>query len=143
MKFKTHVKMEAVRLDLISLINCLFLLNIFFLLSSSVIFQPGVRVNLPSVSMRTMQGREANELFITLTRDGRVYLAEKACTWIGLKLRLRSMHKADPSRMVVIKADSSLGHESVTRAIACTESAGFKKISMAVAAPPPAAKRKR
>ena len=74
MRFKTRVKMETARLDMIALINCLFLLNIFFLLSSSVIFQPGVRVNLPSIPYQ-VGPREANEMFITLTQGGKVYLA--------------------------------------------------------------------
>ncbi len=119
-------------MDMIALINCLFLLNIFFLLSSSVIFQPGVRVNLPDIG-RIAPAREANELFITLTRSGRVYLAEKPCTWIGLKLRLRSLHASDPSRVIVIKADSGLPHEEITRVLAYAQRAGFKKISLAVA----------
>ena len=133
MRFKTRVKMETARLDMIALINCLFLLNIFFLLSSSVIFQPGVRVNLPSIPYR-VGPREANEMFITLTQGGKVYLAEKPCTWEGLKLRLRTLHKSDPSRVLVIKADSGLSHEFITRAIAYAQSAGFTKISLAVAA---------
>ena len=132
MRYKTHVKMETARLDMIALINCLFLLNIFFLLSSSVIFQPGVRVNLPMVS-RPVDVRDANELFVTLTLAGSVYLAEKPCTWEGLKLRLRTMHKSDPSRVVVIKADSGLSHEAITRVIAYVQAAGFTKISLAVA----------
>ncbi len=134
MRFTTHVKMEAVRIDMIPLINCLFLLNIFFLLSSSVVFQPGIRVDLPAIS-RKFAGREANELFITLTQQGKIYLAEKPSTWEGLKLRLRTMHKTDPSRVIVIKADSSLPHESVARAMACAQAAGFTKISLAVAVP--------
>ena len=135
MRFKTHIKAESARLDMIALINCLFLLNIFFLLSSTVIFQPGVRVNLPIVDRRPIAPREANELFVTLTTDGKVYLAEKSCTWIGFKLRLRALHKADPWRIVVIKADNNLRQEEVTRAIAYVQSAGFTKISLAVAAP--------
>ncbi len=131
MKFRTHLRTDSVRLDMIPLINCLFLLNIFFLLSSSVIFQPGIRVDLPMVP-RQMQGLEANELFVTLAKDGKIFLAEKPCTWNGLKWRLRSMHKSDPSRVVVIKADSALPHEAITRAIGYVQMAGFGKISLAV-----------
>ena len=134
MRFKTHLRVESPRLDMIALINCLFLLNIFFLLSSSVIFQPGIRVDLPVLS-RFVPVREANELFITLTQRGQIYLAEKPCTWVGLKLRLRGLHKSDPSRVLVIKADSGLSHEHITRVLAYAQAAGFQKISLAVATP--------
>ena len=116
---------------MIALINCLFLLNIFFMLSSSVISQPGVRLNLPVVP-REIYTREANELFITLTRENRIYVGERGCTWLGLKPRLRSMHKADPYRVVVIKADGGVPHETVTRVLSAIESAGFSKVSLAV-----------
>ena len=134
MRFKTHLNRQSVRIDMIPLINCLFLLNIFFLLSSSVVFQPGIRVDMPVIS-RKFAGREANELFITLTKQGKIFLAEKPSTWEGLKLRLRTMHKTDPSRVIVIKADSGLPHESVARTLAYAQGAGFVKISLAVAVP--------
>ena len=86
--------------------------------------------------------RDANELFVTLTKSGKVYLAEKPCTWGSLKLRLRKMHQTDPSRVIVIKADSGLSHETITRALSYVQIAGFTKISMAVAARPSSVEKK-
>ena len=142
MRFKTHVRMESARLDMISLINCLFLLIIFFLLSSTVIVQPGIRVDLPVVS-NLVPVREANEVFVTLTRDGKIYLAEKPCTWAGLKPRLRSLHKSDPSRLIVIKADNNVPHSHTTRLLSYAQAAGFSRIALAASKPVKGAGPKR
>ena len=47
MKFKSRLKIEAGKLEVTPLIDVVFLLLIFFMLSSSFIFQPGIKVKLP------------------------------------------------------------------------------------------------
>ncbi|MBU3912097.1 MAG: biopolymer transporter ExbD, partial [Candidatus Omnitrophica bacterium] len=47
MRLKRHVQFEKGHLDIAPLIDCVFLLLIFFLLTSNFIFQPGIKINLP------------------------------------------------------------------------------------------------
>ncbi|MCK4248214.1 MAG: biopolymer transporter ExbD, partial [Candidatus Omnitrophica bacterium] len=47
MIFKGKMEIEKGRLDITPLVDVIFLLIIFFMLTSSFISQPGIKINLP------------------------------------------------------------------------------------------------
>ena len=51
MKFKRELKLERGTLDITPLIDVVFLLLIFFMLTSSSLMQPGIKVRLPRVQI--------------------------------------------------------------------------------------------
>ena len=75
MKFKRRVFLEKGRLDIAPLIDVVFLLLIFFMLTSSFIFQPGIRVNLPKAVTSEVLHKEV--LIITITRDNKIFINER------------------------------------------------------------------
>jgi len=101
MRFKRHVQFEKGYLDIAPLIDCIFLLLIFFLLTSNFIFQSGIKIDLPKAV--TSQVVQENTLVITVTSDNRFYLNESPITFVELKSKLR--HAADKKRPILIKAD--------------------------------------
>ncbi len=112
MKFKRKVFLETGRLDITPLIDVVFLLLIFFMLTSSFIFQPGIRVNLPkAVTSEILQKEllvvvitEGNEIFISerpITRDelvSRVTLAARD----GQSLLIKADKQADLGKVIEI-----------------------------------------
>lgn len=89
------------------LINVFFLLLIFFTFTSSFIFQPGIKVNLPKAVTSEVIQQENTVLIIT--RDDRIYLNEREISQeeLGSKLRVIARDKTP----LLIKADeaASLG----------------------------------
>lgn len=101
MRFKRHVQFEKGYLDIAPLIDCIFLLLIFFLLTSNFIFQPGIKIDLPKAV--TSEVVQENTLVITVTSDNRFYLNEMPITFVELKNKLkRTSGKEKP---ILIKAD--------------------------------------
>jgi len=107
MKFKRHTELEKGRLDIVPLIDVVFLLLIFFMLTSSFIFQPGIKVNLPKAI--TSEVVHKKSLILLITKEDSIYLNERSVTMDELATRLAIAAKED--RPVLIKADrtSSLG----------------------------------
>ena len=101
MKIKRHVQFEKGQLDIAPLIDCVFLLLIFFLLTSNFIFQPGIKINLPKAV--TSEVVQENTLVITITSDNRFYLNEAPITFVELKLKLERL--PDKQKPILIKAD--------------------------------------
>ena len=93
------------QIDIAPLIDIVFQLLIFFMLTSSFIIQPGIRVNLP----RAVTGGIVTEknLVITVSAENVIYLDDKIVTLDELRARLKKF-KAKP---LLIKSDrrSSLG----------------------------------
>jgi len=71
MDFRTTRKPMVV-FSAISLTDIVLLLLIFFLLSSSYVVQPGIKVRLPKAV--SGQVEQANRIFLTVTRDERIFL---------------------------------------------------------------------
>ena len=91
---------EAVAVDIAPLIDMVFQLLIFFMLTSSFILQPGIRVTLPKAD--TSQRLTAANLVITLTKDHLVYWGENVVTMKELRTELR---RAGGDKPVLIRAD--------------------------------------
>jgi len=109
MKFKRHTQLEhgLGQIDIAPLIDVVFQLLIFFMLTSSFIFQPGIKVNLPKAV--TSEVIQEENLVITVSRENVVYLNEKVVTVKELRSSLAEV--AQKNRPLLIKADrrASLG----------------------------------
>ena len=102
MKFKRRLKMEKGMIDLTPMVNVFFLLFVFFLFTSSFIFQPGIKVSLPkAVTSEVMQ---LDNVTITVTKDDKIYLEDRQITTEELTGRLKILAKEKMG--LLIKADS-------------------------------------
>ena len=102
MKFKRRLKIEKGMIDLTPMVNVFFLLFVFFLFTSSFIFQPGIKVSLPkAVTSEVMQ---LDNVTITVTKDDKIYLEDKQITTEELASRLKILAKEKMG--LLIKADN-------------------------------------
>ncbi|MEK6715773.1 MAG: biopolymer transporter ExbD [Candidatus Omnitrophota bacterium] len=107
MKFKRHMQLEQglKQIDIAPLIDIVFQLLIFFMLTASFITPAGIKVNLPrTVSSETAQDESVN---IIITAENVTYLNERVVTLNELKAQL----KKNKNKPILIRADrrSSLG----------------------------------
>lgn len=107
MRFKRHVEFKKGQLDIAPLIDVVFLLLIFFMLTSSYIFQPGIKINLPKAV--TSEVIQEKNLVVTVNAKNEIYLNNRAVSLKELKKNLKEA--ADKNRPLLIKADrqASLG----------------------------------
>lgn len=96
--------MEKGLIELTPLINVFFLLFIFFAFTSSFILQPGIKVNLPKAV--TSEAVQQDSAVLTVTKNGNIYLSERAISEEELRSSLRLMAKNNVP--VLIKADSNV-----------------------------------
>ncbi len=97
--------MEKGRLDLAPLIDVVFLLLIFFMLTSSFVFQPGIRVNLPRAVTSEVLKKEV--LVINVTDSDRIFINEREVSLEELSSRITVA--AGSAQPVLIRADKDAG----------------------------------
>lgn len=127
MKFKRRAFLESGHLDMAPLINVVFLLLIFFMLTSSFILQPGVRVNLPRAV--TSEVLVKDTLVVTVTENAEVYVNERPATRDELVSRVKAA--AREGRALLIKADKKVGLGKVIDVWDICRQADVKQISVA------------
>jgi len=112
-----------------SLTDIIFLLLIFFLLSSTFIVQPGIKVKLPR-SETTEMTSEKN-ITISITRDGSYYLNEERVTLLSLPALLQQKFAFGTEQVVVIKADRDVTLQSAVDVMDISKNVGFERFSIA------------
>ena len=126
MKFRRNLSIEDAKLDMVSLINCVFLLLLFFLLTSNFVSQPGITINLPKAV--TSEVVQENTIVITITSDNRFYLNEMPVTLLELKSKLEKASIAEP---VLIKADRDVTLSKVVNIWDFCRALGIKQVNIA------------
>lgn len=132
MKLKAH-KEPITSFNMISLTDIIFLLLVFFLLSSTFVLQPGIKVQLP-VTTNNPDISSEKSLVISLSKDGAVYLNDELVNKIelGAMLRQRVLDVGNP--IVVLRADKSVLIESLVEIMDIAKSAGADRFVIATAA---------
>lgn len=109
MRFKRHMELEhgLRQIDIAPLIDMIFQLLIFFMLTSSFVMQPGIKVNLPKAV--TSEVVKIENIEIIVSSENVTYLNGKVITTQELKSLLKQVAKRN--QPILIKADrrASLG----------------------------------
>ena len=104
-----RTRREPPRVDLTPLIDIIFQLVLFFMVSTTFISAPGFKVDLPRASS-DMMVREQDDLQIWMTNEGGIFVDREPVDFEGLIQILGDKARSDPSTLVVIKADMEVGH---------------------------------
>ena len=129
MQFKKRGN-DDFRLDVTPLVDCVFLLLIFFMLSSTLISISGIKVNLPESSAEKIE-KEKKEIKISITKDGKIYLNKKETNLKKLASKLKEMHITNRNGVVIIHADKMVSHGRVVEVMDIAKTAGFNKLAIA------------
>lgn len=128
MDFRTTRKPMVV-FSAISLTDIVLLLLIFFLLSSSYVVQPGIKVRLPKAV--SGQVDQSKRIFLTVTRDERIFLNTRQVSMTELGLELRKLLDQGASKVVVIRADKDLTLERAIQIVDIAKLAGGEQFLIA------------
>jgi len=126
-KFKRHVFIEKGQLDIAPLIDIIFLLLIFFMLTSSFIFQPGIKVDLPKAI--TSEVIQKKNLILVITKTDQIFLNERPLSNDELLSRLRIAAKDETP--ILIKADRRASMGEIVRLWDLCRKENIEKINIA------------
>ncbi len=115
MKLRVNVHPLKGPVDLAPLVDVVFLLLLFFLLSSSFVLQPGVEVRLHGAL--SGGGSPADRRVLTVTRNGEIYFDDQVVPVAALRERLAPLAAERPGQTVILKADARVEHGVVLAAM--------------------------
>ncbi|RLB76783.1 MAG: hypothetical protein DRH15_12160 [Deltaproteobacteria bacterium] len=105
--FKSRLQIKRRTMELTPLIDVVFLLLIFFMLTSSFISQPGIKINLPKAL--TGQLLQKDTLVLTITEDNRIYFNNKRILFKELKDKLKDVDRKEQTLLIKADKQASLG----------------------------------
>lgn len=125
MKFTPDANLKP-ELNITPLIDVVLMLLIFFMISTSFIFQPGIMIKLPSASHSDASSPGGAQLLITA--DAELYFEQIRTSFDELEER---MQQHPDKSLLLIKADQAVTHGVVVRAMNAAKRAGFQRLAIA------------
>ncbi len=118
-------------LDITPLIDVVFLLLIFFLLTATFVTSPAVPVNLPK-SSPNLPRRVRRDLVVTIRSTGEIEFQHRVVADMReLFLRLQQAARENPSGKLLIRADSQAVVGRMVEVMDVAQKAGLTKFGLA------------
>lgn len=117
------------RADATPMADLVFLLLIFFMLSSSFVMQPGIKVNLPAAV--TSESQLGKHIFLTVNESYQIFLNEEPIRLEDLPKRFEEVFQTDSDTLLIVKADKVVTHGFVVDIMDIAKSSGANKIAIA------------
>ena len=126
-RLKRRTEIKKGQLDIAPLVDVMFLLLIFFMITSNFIVQPGIKVSLPkAISSEVIR---SENLVVTLTGQDLLFLNDQPITVQDLLPQIRQA--ALDNKTVLLKADTSASLGRVVEIWDMCREAGVPQINIA------------
>ncbi len=135
MRFDTSSTDDDVDINLTALIDVVFTLIIFFVVTTSFNNRSALKITLPS-SQASQPEQQNKPLVILVDKSGNYFVGNTALVRSdlnSLKEAISQQAGNDKKRTIVIQADAKTSHQSVITAMDAIGQLGFSHISIATA----------
>lgn len=122
---------EEIGFNLTPMIDCVFLLNIFFMLTTTFMnFEKEMDLNLPEAKSGRPETNEVEEVIINVLADGRMKVSERVMEMEELVEHLKRVALADKDTPVTIRGDRDTVFQNAVRAMDACGRAELRRISV-------------
>ncbi|MCM8760418.1 MAG: biopolymer transporter ExbD [Candidatus Omnitrophica bacterium] len=126
MRFSRHYSIIKGQLNIAPLIDVVFQQLIYFMLTSSFIMQPGIKINLPQAT--TSETITEKEVIVSITKDGAIFYKDSPLTLEQLEKTLQNLVVVNRDRVLIIKGDRKAEHGIVVGVMDIARRTGISKI---------------
>ena len=130
MRFRKK-KDDEPNIGIAPLVDIVFLLLIFFMVTSHYDIAAGVQIKLPRVTKKTASPDAESRIIIIIDKDGNVYLDGAKTDMKTLKSRLAEEVKNRGMLNLILQADSDVRHGKVVEIMDIAKGAGINSIVIA------------
>jgi biopolymer transport protein ExbD len=126
----SRARRDDMIVDVTPLIDIIFQLVLFFMVSTTFVTAPGIEVDLPRSSSDTIL-RDKDDISIWVGDDGAVYVDDQPVDFKGLRSALSGAAQKNPATLIVIKADREVEHGRVVAIMDAARGYGLTKLAIA------------
>lgn len=126
---KERVAEEEAQIDMTPMLDIVFIMLIFFIVTTVFVKEAGIEVNKPEANMALMQ-KKAN-IFIAITDDGDVWMDKRKVEVDAIRANVERLLAEQPTEVVIIQADIKAKHGVVVKVMDQVKAAGIDRIAVA------------
>jgi biopolymer transport protein ExbD len=126
---------KKIGINLTPLIDVLFILIIFFTVSSTFLEQPGIELKLPEAE--SSESHTAQKVIVYVDREKKIYLNDDPVELENIAQAVEALISAQTDKSVVLHADEEVPHGIVIKIMDLLRKQGIYKIIISTSKPIP------
>ncbi len=123
-------KKRRVLINITSLIDVMFLLLIFFMVTSTFLDQPGMKLELPSAE--SAEVARVEKLVLYISSDDEVIFNDQSIALDDLEETMRAALSEIEDRTLVLNADKAVQHGTVIRVMDIAKKLGLERLVIGI-----------
>ena len=125
-----HVEEEENEINLTPMLDVVFIMLIFFIVTASFIKEAGIDVNRPDAPMTESKPEEAN-ILVTIDANDDIWIERRIIDPRAVRANIERLHAENPEGSVVIQANKSSSNKALVEVMDSARLAGVYNISIA------------
>lgn len=121
-------------IDLTPMLDIVFIMLIFFIVTASFIKESGIDVNRPTA--QTAERKEQGQIVVAIKADGEIWIDKRAVDIRAVRANVARLHAENPLGAVVVAADRDTKTHRLVAVMDQVRLAGVPNISIAAEAEP-------
>ncbi|MCH9826838.1 MAG: biopolymer transporter ExbD [Gammaproteobacteria bacterium] len=129
MKIKRHDSpLEDNGIDLTPMLDVVFIMLIFFIVTTTFIREAGIEINRPSA--QTAQKQERVNILVAIAPNGEIWIDGQRVDIRGLRAAIETLRGKDPDASVVVQADRDARAGLLVEAMDQARLAGVRNVAV-------------
>ncbi|WP_018693180.1 ExbD/TolR family protein [Algicola sagamiensis] len=119
---------EDAGIDMTPMLDIVFIMLIFFIVTTSFVKEAGIDVSKPKASQS--KPKKATSIFIAIRKNGDIWMDKREVDIERVAANIERMLAEQPTDTVVLQADKEAIHGRVVKVMDQVKAAGIEKISI-------------
>ena len=143
MKFRTATRLDATELQLAPMIDIVFLLLIFFLLTWSYArFETELDISVPAAEEGATPERQVGEIIVNVNSGGEIIVNSKKLSEEELLSKLNRLVRFRDNQAVILRGDDSVSYDRIVDVLDICYKAKIRNVAFATNRPNPGGQSK-
>jgi biopolymer transport protein ExbD len=126
---RIHRESDEQQIDLTPMLDVVFIMLIFFIVTTSFVTETGIDINRPSAA--TAEKRSKGNILIAITQNGEIWLDKRQIDIRAVRANIQRMKAKFPQSAVIIQSDTESKTGTLVRVMDQIRLAGVQNISIA------------
>ncbi len=120
---------EESEINLTPMLDVVFIMLIFFIVTASFVKESGIDVNRPGAA--TAERKERASIMVAISRDGQVWIDKRQVDVRAVRANIERLHAENPQGSVIIQADEESNTKTLIGVMDSARAAGVFNVSIA------------
>lgn len=120
---------DEAEVDLTPMLDVVFIMLIFFIVTASFVKESGIDVNRPDAA--TAEVKQKGNILVAITENNQIWIDRRQVDVRSVRANIERLHAENPQGSVVIQADKNSKNGLLVQVMDASRQAGVSNVSIA------------